>query len=549
MQSKITIMRYRTKHNWLIILILITAFGGFLRFYGLDWGLPWRYHIDENAFINAANYMRKAPHLNHLNPKWFYHPSLNIYIVCFLSWIYSLFGSLTLPKVHLLGRINSAFWGTISIPMLFLLGRRLYGALTGILAALLFSVVVIHIQMSHFFTPDVTLVFFLTATMYFSAQVVRGGAMKNYIAAGLAAGIGMASKYWAPSIVPLIVAHIIRLVDLKKSSWRENRKLIAAFIFAGAVFFVLSPYVILDAGFAVPKILWWAKKTTGAIPQIWSYHFEGTRPYLYHLSRNLPWALGWPLALVSGAGFIFCLIRHRREDILLFSWIILNFLLIGSWYIKSIRYLLPILPFLCLCAAEPVSRLLSNSKTRILGVSLTLVIFLWSATFSLAFIHIYSVPHSKTQASEWLYTNIPAGCGIATDYSIPLGKRNALPDLYSVSSLNFGYLFESQLTPEEKEAYLTEKIENADYIIVADELREYFRNPAPRHMAEKKFLGDLFSGHLNFELIKTFKIYPQLGKWKLNDDGAELSFHFFDHPAIFVFKRKVQSAPNTGSIN
>jgi len=154
--------------------------------------------------------MRKAPRLNYLNPEWFYHPSLNIYIVCFLSWLYSLFGTLSLSKVHLLGRINSAFWGTISIPMLFFLGRRLYGPATGIIAALFLSVTVIHIQMSHFFTPDVTLVFFLMATMYFSAGLMKAGKIRDYLCAGIAAGIGVASKYWAPAVVPLIVAHIIR---------------------------------------------------------------------------------------------------------------------------------------------------------------------------------------------------------------------------------------------------------------------------------------------------------------------------------------------------
>ena len=108
----------------ILLLVIITGFGGFLRFSGLDWGLPWRYHVDENAFINAANAMSKAPHFNYLNPKWFYHPSLNIYLVCLLSRIYSIFAVLTLPKVHLLGRMNSAFWGTISIPMLYLLDRK-----------------------------------------------------------------------------------------------------------------------------------------------------------------------------------------------------------------------------------------------------------------------------------------------------------------------------------------------------------------------------------------------------------------------------------------
>ncbi len=530
-------MKENSTYRWLVIILLITVFGGFLRLYGLDWGLPWRYHVDENAFINAANAMRKAPHLNYLNPKWFYHPSLNIYIVCFLSWFYSLFGSLTLPTVHLLGRLNSAFWGIISIPLLYLLGRRLYGSVVGILAALFFSVTVIHVQMSHFFTPDVTLVFFLMATMYFSTGLMKTGSSRDYLLGGMMAGIGMASKYWAPAIVPLLVAHVIRLIDLKKFSWGENKKIVFSFLIAGAAFFLFSPYVILDAGFAIPKILWWAKKTTGAIPQIWAYQFEGTTPYLFHLTHNLPWDLGWPLALLSLAGLVMIIIRHRRGDILLASWIIPNFLLIGSWYIKSARYLLPVIPFLCLCAAALVGEIVSRRRFRYLGVVLAAAAFIWSALFSLAFIRIYSATHSKTQASEWVYAHIPPGSRLATDLSIPLGARNGLPDLFPEEQLGFTYLFESDLSPTEKTTYLDGILARNDYVIMADALREYFTNSKAEHAAEKKFLDDLFAGRQGFSLIKTFKEYPRLGGWIINDDGAELSFHYFDHPAIYIFKR------------
>ncbi len=537
-------MKNNNNIRWLIILLLITAGGCFLRFYGLDWGLPWRYHVDENAFINAANAMRKAPHLDYLNPKWFYHPSLNIYFICLLSKIYSLFAVLTLPKVHLLGRMNSAFWGTVSIPMLYLLGRRLYGRGTGVIAALFLSVVVIHVQMSHFFTPDITLVFFLIATMYFSAGLMKTGNVRDYLYAGVAAGVGMASKYWAPSVVPLIVAHLIRLISNRAGGWKENKKLLLSLILAGISFFILSPYVILDAGTAIPKILWWAKKTTGAIPQIWSYHFEGTLPYLFQLTHNLPWAMGWPLALLSIAGVLFLIRRHRREDILLASWIILNFLLIGSWYIKSIRYLLPIIPFLGLSGAEMLSSLASARRWRLAAVTAGAITFLWSAAFSLAFIHVYSVKHSKTRASEWVYAHIPPGSRLATDFSIPLGKRNGLPDLFKEEYLNFTYLFESGLSPGEKERYLDKILARSDYVIIADELREYFKNARPQHAGEKQFLEDLFAGRKSFSLIETFKEYPRLGSWSINDDGAELSFHYFDHPAIYIFEKIKESERN-----
>ncbi len=527
----------KMKNSWILALILITAFGGWLRFSGLDWGLPWRYHVDENAFINAANEMRKAPMMNYLNPRWFYHPTLNIYIVTFLSGIYSLFAPLTLPDVHLLGRITSAFWGTLSLPLAFLLGRRLYGTRAGILAALFLAVTVIHVQMSHFFTPDVMLSFFLMAVMWFSVGSMRTGRARDYLGAGIAAGVGMAGKYWAPAILPLLTVHLIRMISDRATGWREQRKLFGGLLAAGGTFFVLSPYVILDASTAVPAILWWARKTSGEIPQIWAYHFEGTTPYLFHLTDNLPWAMGPPLAILSLAGFVFCLFRRRKEDIVLVVWIVLNFLLIGSWYVRSIRYLLPIIPFLAIAAAALAAELISRRRLRIIGAGAAAAAFLWGAVFSTAFISIYSAPHSKTQASEWVHANIPPGSRLATDRSIPLGERNALPQIFPEEEFDFAYLFESDLGPEEKTAYLEGILERSDYVIIADELPEYFKNPRLEHLPEKEFLRGLFAGELGFELIETFKEYPRLGSWVINNDGAELSFRFFDHPGIFIFQR------------
>jgi len=166
------------------------------------------------------------------------------------------------------------------------------------------------------------------------------------------------------------------------------------------------------------------------------------------------------------------------------------------------------------------------------------ITFLWSAGFSLAFIHIYSVKHSKTRASEWVYYNIPQGAKIATDLSIPLGKRNGLPILFEEELIDFTYLFESSLSPSAKENYLDDILSRNDYLVIADELTEYFKNANDDHLPEKRFLEDLFAGRKEFKIIETFKTYPRLRGWVLNDDAAELSFHYFDHPAIYIFEKK-----------
>jgi hypothetical protein len=50
-------------------------------------------------------------------------------------------------------------------------------------------------------------------------------------------------------------------------------------------------------------------------------------------------------------------------------------------------------------------------------------------------------------------------------------------------------------------------------------------------------IAETLAGRLGFELIKTFKVYPKLFGYEINDDSAELSFRLFDHPRVYIFKR------------
>ncbi len=51
------------------------------------------------------------------------------------------------------------------------------------------------------------------------------------------------------------------------------------------------------------------------------------------------------------------------------------------------------------------------------------------------------------------------------------------------------------------------------------------------------------SGALGFQRIKDYKIYPHIGLWEINDDAAELSFHFFDHPRVTIYRKTDKNIP------
>lgn len=44
-------------------------------------------------------------------------------------------------------------------------------------------------------------------------------------------------------------------------------------------------------------------------------------------------------------------------------------------------------------------------------------------------------------------------------------------------------------------------------------------------------------GHYGFELVQVFENAPQLGPWKINDQGAEEAYTVYDHPKVLIFHK------------
>jgi hypothetical protein len=78
------------KRHWLIGLVVITAV--FVRLWGIDFGLPYAYHVDEPRFIYSAVGSLQS---GDPNPGWFQQPSLYTYLITFVLGLYFAFGWLT----------------------------------------------------------------------------------------------------------------------------------------------------------------------------------------------------------------------------------------------------------------------------------------------------------------------------------------------------------------------------------------------------------------------------------------------------------------------
>ena len=144
-----------------------------------------------------------------------------------------------LPAGIFLSRLVQALCGVASIWLIFLVGRRVFSARVGLLAALIFAFLPWMIHSSGYNKPDAMLVMATLLSLYASLAAVDAAKPLRYVAAGVAIALAMSAKMTGGLIaVPLIVATAVL-------GWRDRRR-IAWLVLAGATsvvaFIAMNPY-------------------------------------------------------------------------------------------------------------------------------------------------------------------------------------------------------------------------------------------------------------------------------------------------------------------
>ncbi|NLC55976.1 MAG: phospholipid carrier-dependent glycosyltransferase [Armatimonadetes bacterium] len=203
------------------VLLGIVLLGLALRLVGLRWGLPsaehvHSYHPDEILLVGAA--AAANPFLGDLTTGFYNYGSFIPLLLRVLYDVTSLFlppptaDWMALAQIHLLGRLLSVFFGTLTILLAYDLGRRLVrlaggapppaeGApprperLAGLCAAGLLALAPLHVAHSHYLTVDVTAAFWATATLCAALRLLEAPRLRMALLAGLCAGLAAGTKY------------------------------------------------------------------------------------------------------------------------------------------------------------------------------------------------------------------------------------------------------------------------------------------------------------------------------------------------------------------
>lgn len=315
-------------------------------------------------------------------------------------------------SLRLTGRSLSALADTLAVFVIFLIGLQLYSWRVGLLAAALSALAVMQIQQSHFMTADNFGTLFTALSMYAAVRVAtdrprarrlaakagpppaRGGTHTWlwYALFGVFFGMALASRV---NLLPLAAEIIVAAVIAYAAEWQRGPRDRTALLTDALLRLSLAGVMTLLT-FRVTQPMTF-RATTGDTTlltlqpnQEWldsmavaasessgaggppAEQWTNRPALLFPLVNMVLWGLGLPLGLAAWAGLLWAAWRVFRtnddwswkQHLLPLTWAGGYFLFMGTRWVKSIRYFLPIYPFMAIFAAWAIWALWNVYKQR-----------------------------------------------------------------------------------------------------------------------------------------------------------------------------------------
>lgn len=532
-----------SKNYLFVFVFLLTLIGGLLRFYNLNWDEGQNFHPDERN-IDAA--VSRISFFDQMDPKFFAYGGLPFYtyratgeIIAFITkdtgWLHDW------GKINIIARSFSAFISTLTIPLAFVLAKKLFGETTAFISTTIFTFTPSFIQTAHFGITENFLVFAVVLLSTTSINLYEKPGIKKYIKNGIAWGLAVAAKTTSLSFALIPLTAFLLVATKKRRPLLNLIKSTPAFfvlLIVGALVFTLSsPYTFLSWNKFLESMSYEYGVASGLLPVPYTLQFTNTTPYLFQI-KNLIFQIG-PVAYLSIIGVMLLLIETFRNKnykyliILIFP--LAYFSYVGSWHTKFIRFMMPILPFIILFAAYTLAFIRENFKT--LGNLLIIAFLIPTILWGLAFFSIYSREQTRISASRWVYENIPAESKILGEHWDD-GLPVSLPPLtrsfykYDIEQLT---IYDSD--NEQKLEYYSQKLPEGDYIIInSRRLYGTLINLTDKYPLTSRYYKLLFSEKLGYEKVAEFTSYPSIFGFEINDDASEETFQVYDHPKVIILK-------------
>ncbi|HSD10440.1 MAG TPA: glycosyltransferase family 39 protein [Candidatus Binatia bacterium] len=478
----------RPRASWAIaagLLVLAAA----VRFWGIYWGAPERIDLHPDEMQHVMSHALAVSLLDP-DPKFLNYPSFLIYLIALANGVLARLGLVTAPwQSYVTARSIVATFGALTVPAAFWLAMELTGSFPGAaLAALWVALLPLHVWESHFAVTDVVMTFWIFIALAASVRLLRSGEPRDYAFTGAAIGFGIASKYTAAlvGIAPLVASLLARRpID---SKLKGLFALVAAALVCS---FVGTPFSFLHFGQFLAAMAYENDHVHSlhygfSLPAAgWQY-----RKYVYELCAGFPFSFGFALYASAIAGTVWALVHLRRELVVLLSFAIPFFLILGHWTFTPLRYQMPVVLVGAILAGLWQGDWIQSASAVRRTVAWLAVVVTVVYTTIFSFQTTDRLRHdTRTEAAHWLDETLKPGerlllCGYSPYLAIPTDRRIV------VNAVN--------------EVWIGKLASRTDFDLVEITAMHYWRHQRHRHPAFEPAYHRFRAGETGFRLVKSF---------------------------------------------
>jgi 4-amino-4-deoxy-L-arabinose transferase-like glycosyltransferase len=384
------------------------------------------------------------------NPNRFAHPGSTLYyplaLVYRLYHLISLNGAILRPDPNLwdsfalnpapyilMGRLLSASYMTMSIPLVFLAGRRVFDNRTGILAGLSLIATSLLLRYVQLLRSDGASMFFVCLALLMCLRLYDRPTLGRQLAAGLAIGLAISTKYYlGVLVVPLGLVDLMILMGKAGGEVRDTRRrwfeALAGMLAVPLSFALTTPYFFLDLETALGDL-----RKEMRTSHLGADGLSPTGNLIWYVRTAIPDIMGGLRSLLALGGLIL-VVHSRNIKVSIFAVYAITFLMaISRSPLHWAHWAFPILPVLTLLFAFCIVRI-ADWVARWFGQpERTYAILVVLAMLALARpgydVAIRSIQRARTSTHlltrGWLVEHLSTGTAIATEhYTAPLEQTD-----------------------------------------------------------------------------------------------------------------------------
>jgi len=422
---------------WTLGLLGVIALALGLRLWGIRYGLPIAYNLDERSHFvpRAVEYFASGS----INPDYQLNPSgLIEWIAAALLVVHrSSHGVVNTwnsdpGEIWTVARVAGALLATSAVGFIYAAGARLFDRRAGLIAAALLATCFLPVHYAHLALNDAPSLAPSALALFAIAGVLRLGRARDYALAGLTLGLAIGLKYNAGFLLlALLTAAALRASGRfgqpgEKHGW-SVKPAIAGLAIAGValvVGFVLAdPYALLDFARFRTDLKHLSSYTKGSL-LLGETQRSG---YLYYL-----WSIGWgygvlPAALAV-AGALVLALRDRASALVLVPGPLIFLAYIGTQERHFARYVMPLFPVLCLLTAVGAVWLATwlaaragwqGRRTAVLTAVLAVLACGQGLVYVIHNDIVLTREDTRTATRDWMVDHIPAGTQILVEPLVP----------------------------------------------------------------------------------------------------------------------------------